>query len=74
MYNYEVGFKLLLLLSTTIYPNPANLGFPNVDPLGVCDSTKAKAFTLLMGIHELKYMGLTGSFVEGNSLAIVRWR
>lgn len=35
-------------------------------PLGMCDSTKLEASTLLLGLRELKWMGAVGALVKGD--------
>lgn len=42
-------------------------------PLEVCDSTKAEAIGLLMGLRELKRLGIGGCFVEGDSMVAIGW-
>lgn len=42
-------------------------------PLGVCDLIKAEAMGLLMGLRELRKMGLIGCFVEGDSVTVIGW-
>lgn len=42
-----------------------------VGPVEVCDSTKAKTMAFLMGLRELKYLGLIGGIVEGDSSVVI---
>lgn len=42
-------------------------------PLGVCNSPKAKALSLLMGLRELKKMGISSCSIEGDSMETIGW-
>lgn len=35
------------------------------EPLGICNSTKSKTLTMLMGLRELKKMDIVGCIIEG---------
>lgn len=41
--------------------------------LGVCDWTKAEVMALLMGLRELKKLGLHASLVVGDSATVIGW-
>lgn len=41
--------------------------------LGVCDSIKAEAMSFLMGLLELKQLGIFDCLVEGDSSIVVSW-
>lgn len=42
-------------------------------PLGICDSIKAKAMDLLLGLRELKKIGVIDCMVEDDSATIISW-
>lgn len=79
------GLKLNLYGSSKGNPSPAGFGCVVRDyngnvilaicgPLSVCNSMKAEVFGLLIGLHELKSMGIIGCIVEGDSAVVTGWR
>lgn len=42
-------------------------------PLEPCNSTKAETMTMLLGLRELKKMGLFECIVEGDSAVVIGW-
>lgn len=42
-------------------------------PLGNCDSIKAEALALLLGLRELRRLGLAQCIVEGDSQTVISW-
>lgn len=42
-------------------------------PLGICESTKAEAVGLFMGLRELKRMGVQDCMVEGDLAVVIGW-
>lgn len=42
-------------------------------PLGNCDSIKAKAMALLLGLRELRRLGMVQCIVEGDSQTVISW-
>lgn len=41
--------------------------------LGVCDSTKVESMWLLVGLHEIKKLGIGGCIVERDSGVVIAW-